>query len=152
MSPKLFTYLHAENVTQNKCVQKRKKSNSAVRGQILMKFWHQIFWSQTILTVPSDLLKTRLGPSYGPKRAEKMKLWKRLPGHFSCTFTQKNQKYFVWWLFEPIPTSGASFTGIGLGDRTRPYTKVLHFLIFCLWIFAWSDMIQFYMVIKSLWI
>ena len=74
MTLKLFAYCHAENVTQNKCAQKRKKSNSAVRGPILMKFWHQILWPQTVLTVPSDLHKTRLGPSYGPKRVEKMKL------------------------------------------------------------------------------
>ena len=74
MAPKLFAYCHAENVTQNKCAQKRKKSNSVVCGPILMKFWHQIFWPQTVLTVCSDLHKTRLGPSYGPKRVEKMKL------------------------------------------------------------------------------
>ena len=74
MASKLNAYLHAKIVTQNKCVQKRKKSNSAVRGPILMKFWHQILWPQTILTVPSDLHKTRLGPSYGPKRVENMKL------------------------------------------------------------------------------
>ena len=74
MAPKLFAYRHAENVTQNKCAQKCKKSNSAVRGPILTKFWHQILWPQTVLTVPSDLHKTRLGPSYGPKRVEKMKL------------------------------------------------------------------------------
>ena len=92
MAPNFFWYLHAENVTQNKCVQKRKKSNSTVREPILMKFWHQIFWPQTVLTVPSDLHKTRLGPSYGPKRAEKMKLWKWLPGHFSRTFTQQKSK------------------------------------------------------------
>ena len=42
MAPKLFAYRQAENVTQNKCAQKRKTSNSAVRGPILMKFWHQI--------------------------------------------------------------------------------------------------------------
>ena len=74
MAPKFFGYLHAENVTQNKCVQKRKTSNSAVREPILMKFWHQILWPQTVLTMPSDLHKTCHGPSYGPKRAEKMKL------------------------------------------------------------------------------
>ena len=74
MAPKFFGYLHAENVTQNKCVQKRKKSNSAVRKPILMKFWHQILWPQTVLMVPSDLRKTCLGQSYGPKRIEKMKL------------------------------------------------------------------------------
>ena len=74
MAPKFFGNLHAENVTQNKCVQKRKKSNSAVRELILMKFWHQILWPQTVLMVPSDLRKTRLGPSYGPKHVEKMKL------------------------------------------------------------------------------
>ena len=74
MAPKLIAYLYTENVTQNKCAQKRKKSNSAVRGPILMKFWHQIFWPQTILTVPSDLHKTHLGPSYGLKRVEKVKL------------------------------------------------------------------------------
>ena len=38
MAPKLFTYLHAENVTQNKRAQIRKKGNFAVRGLILMKF------------------------------------------------------------------------------------------------------------------
>ena len=74
MAPKFFRNLHAENATQNKCVQKRKKCNSAVRELILMKFWHQILWPQTVLTVPSDLHKTRLGPSYGPKHVEKMKL------------------------------------------------------------------------------
>ena len=74
MAPNFFGNLHAENVTQNKCVQKRKKSNSAVRELILMKFWHQILWPQTVLMVPSDLRKTRLGPSYGPKHVEKMKL------------------------------------------------------------------------------
>ena len=74
MAPKFFEYLHAENVTQNKCVQKRKTSNSAVREPILMKFWHQILWPQTVLTVPSDLHKTRLGPSYGPKRVENLKI------------------------------------------------------------------------------
>ena len=74
MAPKFFGNLHAENVTQNKRVQKRKKSNSAVRELILMKFWHQILWPQTVLTVPSDLQKTHLGPSYGLKRIEKMKL------------------------------------------------------------------------------
>ena len=94
MAPKLFAYRQAENVTQNKCAPKRKKSNSVVRGAILMKSWHQIIWPQTVLTVPSDLHKTRLGPSYGPKRVEKMKIWKLLWGHFSRTFTQKNQKIF----------------------------------------------------------
>ena len=74
MAPKLFAYCHAENVTQNKCAQKRKKSNSAVLETILMKFWHQILWLQTVLTVPPDLHKTRLGPSYGPKCIEKVKL------------------------------------------------------------------------------
>ena len=74
MAPKFFGNLLAENVTQSKCVQKRKKFNSAVRELILMKFWHQILWPQTVLMVPSDLRKTRLGPSYGPKHAEKMKL------------------------------------------------------------------------------
>ena len=74
MAAKFFGYLHAENVTRNKCVQKRKKSNSAVRELILIKFWHQIFWPQTVLTVHSDLRKTCLGQSYGPKRIEKMKL------------------------------------------------------------------------------
>ena len=38
MAPKLFAYLHAENVTQNKRAQIRKKANFAVRGLILMKF------------------------------------------------------------------------------------------------------------------
>ena len=74
MAPKLFTYHHAENVTQNKCAQKRKKSNSAVRGPILMKFWHQILWPQMVLIMPSDLHKTRLGLSYGPKRVENLKI------------------------------------------------------------------------------
>ena len=74
MVQELFAYLHAENVTRNKCVQKRKKSNSAMHRTILMKFWHQILSSQRVLTVPSDLHKTCLGPSYGTKRAEKIKL------------------------------------------------------------------------------
>ena len=74
MAPKLNAYLHAKIVKQNKCAQKCKKSNSALRGPILMKFWHQIFWPQTVLTVPSDLQKTRLGPSYGPKRVENVKI------------------------------------------------------------------------------
>ena len=63
MAPNFFGYLHAENVMQNKCAQKRKKSNSAVREPILMKFWHQILWPRAVLTVPSDLEKSRLGPS-----------------------------------------------------------------------------------------
>ena len=74
MAPLFFAYLHAENVTQNKYAKIRKIANSKVCGPILMKLWHQIFWPQTVLTVPSDLHKTRLGPSYGPKRVEKMKL------------------------------------------------------------------------------
>ena len=74
MAPKFFVYLHAKNVTQNKCAQIRKIPNFAVHVPILMKFWHQIFWPQAVLTVPSDLQKTHLGPSYGPKRVEKMKL------------------------------------------------------------------------------
>ena len=74
MAPKLFAYLHAENVTQNKRATTCKNANFAVREPILMKFWHQILWPQAVLTVPSDLQKTRLGPSYGPKRVEKMKL------------------------------------------------------------------------------
>ena len=72
MAPKFFGYLHAENVTQNKCVQKRKTSNSAVREPILMKFWHQILWPQTVLTMPSDLQKTCQEPCYGAKRVEEM--------------------------------------------------------------------------------
>ena len=36
--PKLFAYLHAENVTQNKRAQIRKIANFVVRGLILMKF------------------------------------------------------------------------------------------------------------------
>ena len=74
MAAKFLGYLHAKNVTQNKCAKIRKIANSAVHGPILMKFWHQILWPQTVLTVPSDLHKTRLGPSYGPKRVEKMKI------------------------------------------------------------------------------
>ena len=74
MASKLNAYLHAKIVTQNKCVQKRKTSKSTVREPILMKFWHQILWPQTVLMMTSDLHKTCLGPSYGPKRAEKMKL------------------------------------------------------------------------------
>ena len=74
MASKLFAYLHAKNVTQNKRAQMRKKANFAVRGLILMKYLQQILWPQTVLTVPSDLQKTHLGPSYGPKRVEKMKL------------------------------------------------------------------------------
>ena len=74
MASKFFQYLHAKNLTQNKCPKIRKIPNSAVRGPILMKFWHQILWPQTVLTVSSDLHKTCLGPSYGPKRVEKMKL------------------------------------------------------------------------------
>ena len=92
MAPKFFGYLHAENVTQNKCVQKRKTSNSAVRGQILMKFWHQILWPQTVLTVPSDLHKTRLGLSYGAKRVEKMNFLNPLLGPILRTFTQQKSK------------------------------------------------------------
>ena len=72
MAPKFFDYLHAKNLTQNKCPKIRKIPNSAVRGPILMKFWHQILWPQTVLTVSSDLHKTRLGLSYGAKRVEKM--------------------------------------------------------------------------------
>ena len=74
MAPKFFGYLHPENLTQNKCPKTRKNANSAVRGPILMKFWHQILWPQTVLTVPSDLQKTRLGPSYGPKSVESLKI------------------------------------------------------------------------------
>ena len=74
MAPKLFGCHHAKNVTQNKCAKIRKIAYSAVRGPILMKFWHQILWPQTVLTVPSDLQKTRLGPSYGPKRVENLKI------------------------------------------------------------------------------
>ena len=74
MAPKFLGYLHAKNVTQNKRDFSRKKSSFGVGGPILMKFWHQILWPQTVLTVPSDLHKTTLGPSYGPKRVEKMKL------------------------------------------------------------------------------
>ena len=74
MAPIFFAYLRAQYVTQNKCAKIRKIANSAVREPILMKFWHQILWPQTVLTVCSDLHKTRLGPSYGPKRVEKMKL------------------------------------------------------------------------------
>ena len=74
MVSKYIGYLHPKNLTQNKCAKIRKFPNSAVRGPILMKFWHQILWPQTVLTVPSDLQKTHLGPSYGPKRVEKMKL------------------------------------------------------------------------------
>ena len=89
MAPKFLGYLLAKNVTQNKCAKIRKIANSVVRGPILMKFWHQILWSRTVLTVPSDLDKTRLGPSYGPKRVENLKLWERLLGPISRTFTQK---------------------------------------------------------------
>ena len=74
MAPIFFAYLRAKNVTQNKYAKIRKIANSDVREPILMKFWHQILWPQTVLTMPSDLHKTCLGPSYGPKRAEKMKL------------------------------------------------------------------------------
>ena len=74
MASLFFAYPHTENVTQNKCAKIRKTANSNVRGPILMKLWHQILWPQTVLTVPSDLHKTRLGPSYGAKRVEKMKL------------------------------------------------------------------------------
>ena len=74
MAPLFFAYLHTENVTQNKCAKIRKIANSDVREPILIKFWHQILWPQTVLTVPSDLHKTHLGPSYGPKRVGKMKL------------------------------------------------------------------------------
>ena len=74
MAPKLKAYLHAKNVTQNKCAKIRKWANSAARGPILMKFWHQILWPQMVPTVPSDLQKTRLGPSYGPKRVENLKI------------------------------------------------------------------------------
>ena len=74
MAPIFFAYLRAQYVTQNKCAKIRKIANSAVREPILMKFWHQILWPQTVLTMPSDLHKNCLGPSYGPKRAEKMKL------------------------------------------------------------------------------
>ena len=74
MAPKVFGYLYSKNVTQNKRAPTRKKANFAVREPILMKFWHQILWPQAVLTVPSDLQKTRLGPSYGPKRVEKVKL------------------------------------------------------------------------------
>ena len=63
MAPKFLGYLHAKYVTQNKCAKIRKFPNSAVRGPILMKFWHQILWPQTVLMVPSDLNKTRLGLS-----------------------------------------------------------------------------------------
>ena len=72
MAPKFFRYLHAKNVTQNKCAKIRKVANSAVRGPIFMTFWHQIFWPQTVLTVPLDLQKTCLGPSYGAKRVENL--------------------------------------------------------------------------------
>ncbi len=74
MAPKFLRYLHAENLTQNKCPKPRKNANSAVRRPILMKFWHRILWPQTVLTVPSDLQKTRLGPSYGAKRVENVKV------------------------------------------------------------------------------
>ena len=74
MAPKFFGNLQPKNLTQNKCAKIRKFPNSAVRGPILMKFWHQILWPQTVLTVPSDLQKTRLGPSYGPKRVENLKI------------------------------------------------------------------------------
>ena len=74
MAPKFLGYLHAKNVTQNKCAKIRKIANSDVREPILMKFWHQILWPQTVLTVPSDLQKTRLGLSYGPKRVENLKI------------------------------------------------------------------------------
>ena len=47
---------------------------------------------------------------------------------FTHFYAIKIQKYFAWWVFGPIPTSGANFTGIGLGDRTW----VLRSLIFCL--------------------
>ena len=74
MAPKLFGYLYAKNVKQNKCAKICKIANSDVREPILMKFWHQILWPQTVLTVPSDLQKTRLGPSYKPKRVENLKI------------------------------------------------------------------------------
>ena len=51
---------------------------------------------------------------------------------FTHFYAIKIQKYFAWWVFGPIPTSGASFTGIGLGDRTW----VLRSLIFCLLMFT----------------
>ena len=51
--------------------------------------FHTKFFSlKRLKKVPSDLLKTCLGPSYGPKHVEKMKLWKQLLGHFS---RNKNQ-------------------------------------------------------------
>ena len=92
MAPKFLEYLRAKNVMQNKCVQKRKTSNSAVREPILMKFWHQILWPLTVLTVPSDLQKTCLGLSYGAKRIEKMNFLNPLLGPISRTFTQQKSK------------------------------------------------------------
>ena len=92
MAPKFFQYLHAKNLTQNKCPKMCKIPNSAVREPILMKFRHQILWPQTILTVPSDLQKTCLGPSYGAKRIEKMNFLNPLLGPISRTFTQQKSK------------------------------------------------------------
>ena len=69
-----FAYFYEQIVMQYQSLQIRKKSIFAVLEPIFKKFSHQIFWPQRVLTVPSEFYKTCLGPSYGPKRVEKMKL------------------------------------------------------------------------------
>ena len=138
MAPKFFGYLHAENVTQNKCVQKRKTSNSAVREPILAPNFLASDGSNDALRSSQNLS----GAELWTKTCRKNETLKAASGAlFTHFYAIKIQKYFAWWVFGPIPTSGASFTGIGLGDRTRPYTKVLHFLTFCLLRLSFEDIL-----------
>ena len=91
MVPKLLAYFYEQIVMQNKFLQICKKSNSAVLEPIFKKFSQQIFWPQTVLTVPSDFYKTCLGPSYGPKRVEK----RNSENRSWDTFTQQKSKIIL---------------------------------------------------------
>ena len=71
MAPKLFAYLHAKMSRTINMVKNVEKSKFALHGPILIKFSHQILWLQTVQNVSSDLLKTCLGLSYGPRLVEK---------------------------------------------------------------------------------
>ena len=92
MAPKFFAYLHAKYFTQNKHDFSHKKSSFTVGGLILMKFWHQILWPQTVLTVPSIHRGTQIWPSYKVKRVLKTRAFSALLEPFSRTFTQQKSK------------------------------------------------------------